>query len=312
MHQAVHLKNPANPRKLATPIRTETIDIGPSDSKRIHIRDISSGLIYLVDTGSDISLLPADARALKQNPNDLVLYAANDSRVSKFGERTTTLNLNVRHPIKWKFCVAAVPYPILGADLLANYHLVPFLHESRLLDTTTGLSIYGFLKSALVCGLSLVNRNHAFSNVLRHFLELTSVSQRTVPLDVDVQHHILTNGPPVFKRARRLSPEKLSAAIFHQMVEDGICRPSSSPWATPIHMVRKKSGEWYVCGDFRRLNAMTIPVRYPVPHLHNFSSMLQDKRVFTKLDLHIAYHQIRIAPNDILKTAVITSFDLVE
>ena len=221
---------------------------------------------------------------LKQNPNDLVLYAANDSRVSTFGERIITLNLNLRRPIKWKFFVAAVPYPILGADLFHHYHLVPSLHESRLLDTTTGLSVYGFLKPALVCGLSLINRNHAFSIVLASFPELTSVSQRAVPLDVDIQHHISTNGPPVFERVRRLSPEKLAVAkaIFHQMVEDGICRPSSSPWATPIHMVKKKSGEWRVCGDFRRLNAITILDRYPVPHLYDFSSMLRDKRVFTK------------------------------
>ena len=61
MHQAVLLENPSNLGKLAPPIRTETIDIGPFDSKRLHIRDISSGLIYLVGTGSNISLLPADA-----------------------------------------------------------------------------------------------------------------------------------------------------------------------------------------------------------------------------------------------------------
>ena len=162
MHTAVFLETISNIGKLVAPIRKETINIGPSGSKRLHVRDISSGLIYLVDIGSDISLLPADSNILKQRPNDLVLFAANNSRVSTFGERSITLNFNLRCPIKWNFCVTAVPYPILGADLLAHYHLVPFLHESRLVDTTTGLSTCGFLKSVLICGLCMVNRDHAF------------------------------------------------------------------------------------------------------------------------------------------------------
>ena len=127
--------------KLNQPNRTKTIDLGPSDSKRLHIRDVSRGLVYLIDKSSDISLLPADSKTLKQNPKDLVLFVANDSRVPTYGERNVTLSINVRCVLKWNFCVAAVPHPIIGADLLTHYHLVPFLHESRLVDTSTGLSV---------------------------------------------------------------------------------------------------------------------------------------------------------------------------
>ena len=288
--------------------------MGSSGSKRLHIRDISSGLIYLIDTGSDISLFPAGPSILKNRPCDLVLYAANDSRVATYGERAITLNLNLRRCIKWNFCIAAVPYPIIGADLLAHFHLVPYLHESRLVDTTTGFSVLGFLKPALVCGLSTISREHAFSHILESFPTITSLQQGNTTLNVDIHHHILTTGPPVHDRARRLSPEKLTAAkaIFRQMVEDGICRPSSSPWATPIHMIKKKNGDWRVCGDFRRLNAITIPDRYPVPNLYDFASMLRGKKIFSKLDLLMAYHQIPIAADDIPKTAVITPFGLFE
>ena len=124
----------------------------------------------------------------------------------------------------------------------------------------------------------------------------------------------MTNGPPVHDRARRLPPEKLAIAksIFKRMVEDGICQPSSSSWATPIHMIKEKNGDWRICGDFRRLNAITVPNRYPVPHLHDLSSMLRGKKVFSKLDLLMAYHQIPIAPDDVPKTAVITPFCLFE
>ena len=123
MHIAVFLENLSNIEKQVAPIRMKTIDIGPFGSKRLHIREISSGSIYLVDTGLEISLLPTDSNILKQCPNDLVLFAANNSRVLTFGERSATLNVNLRRPIKWNFCVVAAPYPILGAGLLVNYHL---------------------------------------------------------------------------------------------------------------------------------------------------------------------------------------------
>ena len=296
VRQALFVEDAIYLGKLIAPRRSETIDAGPIQSKRLHIRDVDTGLVYLIDTGSDISLLLADSKTLKKSPSEVVLFAANDSHVHTFGDRAVTLNLNLRRNFKCNFCVAQVPYPIIGADLLAHFHLVPFLHESRLVDTTTGLSSQGFFKSALICGFSLINRNDAFHNILAAFPELTSMPQATIPNSVDVKHHILTSVPPVAERARRLDPKKLAAArtIFHQLVEDGICRPSSSPWCVPIHMIKKKNGDWRVCCDFRRLNAITIPDRYPVPHLHDFSLMLRGKRIFSKLDLHMAYYQILI------------------
>ena len=77
-------------------------------------------------------------------------------------------------------------------------------------------------------------------------------------------------------------------------------------------MIKGKNGDWRICGDFRHLNAITVLDRYPVPHLRDFSSILQGRKVFSKLDLLMAYHQVPIAPDDVPETAVITPFGLFE
>ena len=129
-----------------------------------------------------------------------------------------------------------------------------------------------------------------------------------------VKHFIVTSGPPVHARARRLPPDKLAAAKarFAEIQEVGIIRRSNSPCSSPLHVVPKSDGGWRPCGDYRRLNEITTPDRYPIPNLQDFTSGLAGKTVSSKFDLVCSYHQIPMKEEDIPQTSIITPFGLHE
>ena len=118
----------------------------------------------------------------------------------------------------------------------------------------------------------------------------------------------------MFAKPRRLDEEKLKSAkrYFSEMEELGIIRRSSSPWASPLHVVPKADGSLRPCGDYRRLNQETEDDRYPLPHIHSFNTHLKGAKVFSKVDLTKGYHQIPMAAEDVCKTAIITPFGLFE
>lgn len=301
------------PGKLTPSLGIQAVKGEVSEKSRLIVLDKKSGLKFLVDTGADISVLPKCFAPKNAAPADFKLFAANNTPIETYGEKLIILDLGIRRPIRWTFTIADVSLPIIGADLLAHCGILVDLQGKRVIDRVTNLfSLAEVTEQGQ--SLSTISGTHSYQHLLREFVDVTFPARKKSPTKHMVFHHIFTEGPPVAQKARRLSPEKLkqAKAEFDFMLDQGICQPSESQWASPLHLVAKSNGQWRPCGDYRRLNSVTVPDKYPIAHLQDFAHQLHGRKIFSTIDLTRAYHQIPVAPEDVPKTAVITPFGLFE
>jgi hypothetical protein len=88
-----------------------------------------------------------------------------------------------------------------------------------------------------------------------------------------------------------------------ELLQKGPIQASTSPFSSPVLLVKKKTGDWRLCVDFRKLNAYTIKNKYPLPVIDEILDELGGASWFTSLDLSSGFHQIRLAPGEEYKTA---------
>ena len=159
------------------------------------------------------------------------------------------------------------------------------------------------------------SQQQALYHLLLQYGDIFATGQHNLGHTNAIKHQIDTGlTPPIRQQARRVPPAHRQEAkqLLQDMLNNNIITSSSSPWASPVVLVRKKDGSLRFCVDYRKVNAITRKDAYPLPRVDDTLDTLASCKWFTTLDLLSGYWQVEVDEKDREKTAFSTPDGLFE
>lgn len=159
----------------------------------------------------------------------------------------------------------------------------------QLADTSEVVKVGDNLSTEQVGDLNILFQKYKEAFSISGSLGLTT--------EFEHQIEIQENAKPIVEPMRRRPPLHVEETRrqIKEMLKQGIIEESESPWSSAYVLVKKKSGDWRLCVDFRKLNAITKKNAYPLPNIESCLDALAGKVYFSQLDFASGYWQMPIA-----------------
>nr|GEX60199.1 putative reverse transcriptase domain-containing protein [Tanacetum cinerariifolium] len=187
--------------------------------------------------------------------------------------------------------------------------------QKELLDSSVGTDLKTYVRrfqELVVLCPNMVPKNEKLIEVIIGGLRRSIKGNVTAskPQTLEEAINIAQRAAPVACTPYRLAPSEMQELSnqLQELVDRGFIRPSTSPWGDPILFVKKKDESFRMCIDYREVNKLTIRNRYPLPRIDDLFDQLQGSSVYSKIDLRLGYHQLRVRDEDIPKTAFKTRY----
>lgn len=238
MHQALLLLG----KRASRP--SVAMAVGNTNNHRYYVLDQRSNTKFLIDTGAEVSIIPAQYRDKLNGRRGEQLQGPSGEHIDGYGRRQ--VNLRLGHlECTWNFLVAAVTIPILGADFFKHHKLTIDIAGSKVTKANTHESIR-LCHTAEIANVTNTPKTvpAEFSKLLNEHSSIAKPDFHLPTVRHGVFLHIPTTGPPVSAKPRRLHPDKMkiAKAEFRKMEQMGIIRRSNSPWLPHYTWFPKQMG----------------------------------------------------------------------